>query len=75
MLILTRKEGESLHLLLHPDTPSDLTAHELFAAGPIVIAYKERLDSGAVRIGIQAPPEVVVLREELVLSVHENVDA
>lgn len=65
MLILTRKEGESLYLSLHPNTPHDLTAHELFAAGPIIVTLAERRDSGGVRLGIEAPAEVVVLREEL----------
>ena len=73
MLILTRKEGESLHLSLHPDTPRDMTVHELFSSGPIIIAYKERLDSGAVRVGIQAPAEIFVLREELLRFTQENV--
>lgn len=66
MLILTRKEGESLYLSLHPNTPCDLTAHELFAAGPIVVTLTELRDFGGVRLGIEAPLEVLVRRQELV---------
>lgn len=66
MLILTRKEGESLYLSLDPETPPNLTAHELFAAGPIIVTLTELRDSGGVRIGISAASEIVVLREELI---------
>lgn len=75
MLILTRKEGESLHLFLHPDTPHDLTAHELFAAGPIVVTLAELRDSGGARLGIEAPAGVVVLREELMRYHQDNIGA
>lgn len=66
MLILTRKEGESLYLSLDPETPPELTARELFTAGPIIVTLTELRSSGGVRLGIEAPNEVVVLRQELV---------
>lgn len=73
MLILTRKEGESLHLSLDPNAPCELTARELFAAGPIVVTLTELRDFGGVRLGIEAPQEVIVLREELIRYDQENI--
>lgn len=36
-LILTHREDETLIITFDPSTPPDLTARELFAAGPVVV--------------------------------------
>jgi len=64
MLILTRKEGQSIKIKpdekLSPETP----VGTLFADGPIEVKVK-RIQGNQVRLGITAHPDLVVLRDEL----------
>lgn len=68
MLVLTRKEGESI--LIYPATHvgDAMTVKELFAHGPIKININKLV--GSVRIGIDASLDLVVLRNELLKSFH-----
>jgi len=68
MLALTRKPGEAIFLFPNKDLDPDMTVKELFKAGPIEIKLVEnRSVQNTVhsKIGIQAPDEIVILRDEL----------
>lgn len=64
MLVFTRRNGESF--VLYPATTLDphMTVAELFADGPIEITVTE-MKPHQVRIGIEAPPKILVFRSEL----------
>ncbi|MCK7577750.1 MAG: carbon storage regulator [Chromatiales bacterium] len=64
MLILTRRPGESLRI--EPDglVPAEADPFGWFAEGPIRIAVSA-VHRDQVRIGIQAPPALKILRDEL----------
>lgn len=64
MLVLTRREGESIEISLSSDQSSDFSAHDLFRYGPIKITV---LGSGyrGTRIGIEVPDELHIVRCEL----------
>ena len=64
MLILTRREGESLTLTLDSSIDPATPAGQLFASGPVVITVR-RLRGGMVRLGVAADPRLIVLRSEL----------
>jgi carbon storage regulator len=53
VLVLTRKQGQKIFI----DTPQ----------GPITVTFVQ-LDRGKIRLGIDAPPSMRVLREELQLG-------
>ena len=66
MLVLTRKPGESIFV----DTP-DGNRIEV-----IIIGSKKNSSGRAVRVGIKAPPEVVIARKELLARhAYSNGDA
>ncbi len=62
VLSITRKQGQSFLLSLRDGVDPKMTVAELFKDGPM-----HRILKAEVRIGIQAPRELLVLREELVL--------
>ena len=64
MLILTRRPGESLRI--EPDglVPAEADPFGWFAEGPIRVAVSA-VHRDQVRIGIQAPPALRILRDEL----------
>lgn len=64
MLILTRRVGETV--IIEPSTglDADLTVGELFKGGPIVLAICE-INGQAARIGIEAPEELFIIRNEI----------
>lgn len=64
MLILTRRPGEMLVLDLQDWVSPDMTVGEFFAEGEMLICIR-RLIRNEVRLGIQAPMGMRVLREEL----------
>ena len=63
MLILTRKPGEVLLIKPDPETGGD--PREWFANGPIRLRINA-VYGNQVRIGIEAPRSLQILREELV---------
>jgi sRNA-binding carbon storage regulator CsrA len=65
MLILTRKEGESLYLTLTNDIDPKTPIGEVLGSEPIVLRIR-RLNAKSVRVGVDAPDGVLVLRDELV---------
>ena len=61
MLILTRRIGESLII----DNPSDDDCTQSAMAGEITVTVLG-IKGNQVRIGINAPDEITILREELI---------
>lgn len=66
MLILTRRRGESIRLMPYPEIDPATPVGELFKRGPIHISVLD-INANRMRIGIEAPPGIIVLREELPL--------
>lgn len=64
MLILSRRIGETLTIEPAQDLDPDMTVRELFASGPLVVAFME-LNGRQARIGIAAPNVLKVVRSEL----------
>ena len=64
MLILSRREGESLTISLDSDIDPMTPACELFAGGPLVITVG-RIRGRMVRLSVAADPRLTVLRSEL----------
>jgi len=62
-LVLSRREGESIHLSIDPDADPAAVLEQLQAGIYIDVA---QIKSGQVRLSIEAPDAVVVLRGELV---------
>jgi sRNA-binding carbon storage regulator CsrA len=62
-LVLSRKEGEEIRLSIQPDVDTEKLLNHLLTDG-ITIRVSD-LTSNQVRIGIEAPREVLVLRSEL----------
>lgn len=66
MLVLTRKVGESIKISLNKRVDPDTLARVLFDAGPIEILIAHlHLGRSEVKLGIQAHPDLVILRNEL----------
>lgn len=64
MLILTRRSGQSIRLMPDPGLDPATPIGELFRDGPIQI-YVWHMDEDRLRLGIEAPARIVVLRDEL----------
>lgn len=63
MLVLSRRKNESISI--KPAIQAmDMTVSELFSAGPIILCVLSTGEYFA-RIGIEAPPKMKILREEL----------
>lgn len=65
MLVLSRRVGEVLILRPRDEAVAALTIGELFADGPIVISVSA-VRGSRVKIAIEAPAALKVLRGELV---------
>lgn len=65
MLVLTRKPGQKFRILPGKGIDPNLTVRELFEKGPIEIIVTQ-IQGMQVKLGITAPREVLVLRDELV---------
>jgi len=65
MLSLVRHENESLFIQLDKNTDPNMTVGELFKDGPIEI-YVHDLRKTQIKIGIQAPQELNIIREEAI---------
>lgn len=64
MLVLERRNGESLKIFPSENLPHDMTVEELFSQGPLEIMLS-RGYKGKARIGVKAPAELIIRREEL----------
>ncbi len=62
-LVLTRRPGESFHLFLSSDADLDEVARKLASTG--IEVRINSLNGLQIKIGIDAPESIVVLREEL----------
>jgi len=71
MLILTRKPGEVLLIKPYPEAGGD--PKEWFANGPIRLRING-VSGNQVRIGIEAPRALRILREELVNGIKGKRD-
>ena len=65
MLVLTRRPGESILIDIPEDLDPNTPVSELFANGPMEVRILSRKAS-TVRIGIDAPEELEIMRSELV---------
>jgi len=65
MLSISRKENQSLFMQLAKDVDPNMTVTELFKNGPIEI-YVHDLRKTQIKIGIQAPQELNIVREEAI---------
>lgn len=63
-LVLTRREGESLNISIRPGADVDDLVQDLLQHG-ITIGISE-LNGTQAKIGISAPDDLLILREELV---------
>jgi sRNA-binding carbon storage regulator CsrA len=64
MLILSRRENESLTISLGAGVDPNTPVSEVFANGPLVVKIA-RVRGGTVRLGVVADSRVTVLRSEL----------
>ena len=65
MLSLTRHENESLFIQLSKDVNPNMTVADLFKDGPIEINVSD-IRKTQVKIGIHAPLELNIIREEAI---------
>lgn len=63
-LLLTRKKGEEIRLTIDPGVDTDKLLRRLLIDG--ITIRVNSFSCSQVQIGIEAPPEVLVLRSELV---------
>jgi sRNA-binding carbon storage regulator CsrA len=70
MLVLTRKEGESVYIYPAVYIDENMTVKELFSHGPIMISVNKI--AGQVKLAIDAPTVLAVLRGELDNSVSKT---
>lgn len=64
-LILTRRDGERIHLSIDPGADIEQLVQQLQSGG-ITIQINTGISSGQVRIGIDAPRDISILRGELI---------
>ena len=64
MLMLTRRSGQSIRLAPDPALDPTTPVGEFFRDGPIRI-HVGQVEGSRVHIGIEAHPNIIILREEL----------
>lgn len=67
MLVVSRKENESIKIEPLADVDPSLTLREVFAQGPILLTLRH-VGPRRVRIVIEAPSELKILRGEVAES-------
>ncbi len=67
MLVLTRRAGESIQIYPSENIDPNMTVAELFRDGPFEFHIR-KINPGQVRISIQAPRELTILRNELEIN-------
>ena len=68
-LVLQRKQGETIHLQIAPGTDALELAKKLEKGG--ITLFFNSMDGSKVRIGIEAPNELNILRGELLKEAME----
>jgi sRNA-binding carbon storage regulator CsrA len=63
MLVVSRKENESIQIEPIDGIDQSLTLHEVFAQGPIILTLKH-VGSRRVRIVVEAPGALRIIRTE-----------
>jgi sRNA-binding carbon storage regulator CsrA len=63
MLVVSRRADESIQIKLADGVDGNLTLNDLFAKGPIAITLLGG-NGRRVKMGIEAPPELCILRVE-----------
>jgi len=63
MLVLTRKNDESLLIFPTLNINDSMTVKELFRDGPIRVNVRK--GSGEVQLGVEAPALLTIVREEI----------
>jgi sRNA-binding carbon storage regulator CsrA len=69
MLVLSRRSGQIIQITPRPTLDPATPIIELFRHGPIEVVAV-RIDNGQVRLGFNAHPELLVLRQELVVEIN-----
>ncbi|MBI5783394.1 MAG: carbon storage regulator [Gammaproteobacteria bacterium] len=64
MLMLTRRSGQSIRLAPDPALDPMTPVGEFFRDGPIRV-HVGHVEGNRVRIGIEAHPDIIILRDEL----------
>lgn len=64
-LILSRRDGERIHLSIDPGADIEQLVQQLQSGG-ITIQIHTGISSGQVRVGIDAPRNISILRGELI---------
>ena len=64
MLVLTRRQGQSILIQPSSDLDPSMTIADLFAEGPVEVAILG-IDGKQIKVGIDAPKTLSVLRNEL----------
>ncbi|TRL95762.1 carbon storage regulator [Pseudomonas aeruginosa] len=62
-LCLTRRDGENIRLTVDPGVDVAKLVHQLLRDG--ITIRIDTLGQGAVRVGIEAPKQICIYREEL----------
>lgn len=65
-LTLTRREGEQIRMTIDPGVDTQALLQHLLRDG--ITLHLGEVRGGNVRIGIDAPREILVLRDELTIS-------
>lgn len=68
MLIITRKIGQAIRIELGPDTDPNTPIGDVFSDGVIEVIVAQ-VRGAQVRLGISAPLSLIILRDELKLTV------
>lgn len=69
MLIITRRVGQAVQIMLNPAIDPMTPIGKIFACGPIEVIVT-RLRDSQVRLGVQAHPALTILREELTMPAN-----
>lgn len=67
MLVINRKDGESLLIFPHEEHDPEMTVGELFKCGPIVVHVFGK-KKGGTSIGVAAPEAIAILRRETLVK-------
>ncbi|MEM7432308.1 MAG: carbon storage regulator [Pseudomonadota bacterium] len=62
MLVVSRKDAESIEIRPSEDTDTSITLNELFRSGPIEITVFST-EGNRVKMGVQAPDELKIWRK------------